>query len=440
MSFIVSTFKDWIRHWHVFADGSRKQGQRICALLEFICFPVSLLIIITMLAQLPLRHFGIELPEWWTLYAMKILASAAIGYLTNWLAIEMLFKPFHENKWHPFSLLTFGWGRLGMIPKNKPVIAKAIAKQVKNRLLNPEELAAEFCGTIMSVAENPANLEFARQKLQGLLMQNEKSITAYFIPQIEQTVTAKIDELLTQDRILAFWTDIVEPKLKSQETRDLVAGRITNALKDKAPQIITIIRAEIRVGIADFIAQKIPFFAGGAQSMADMAVESIDWNSWEQKLSDRLASEDTAEMLRQEVEKLAADFCAYLHSEEATDKIQAAMALLKDKLAGFFREYLYKEVPLMLDKLLNSEQLWRWFEQSLLPNLAESLRAYINGDGKNVIIEKLNIEGRVENAINRQQIEEFYEMINDISAQHLGAIQIIGFFLGAVIGVLQIFI
>ena len=45
---------------------------------------------------------------------------------------------------------------------------------------------------------------------------------------------------------------------------------------------------------------------------------------------------------------------------------------------------------------------------------------------------------RIENAINRQDVREFYRMINEISAQHLGAIQVLGFILGSIIGALQL--
>lgn len=40
----------------------------------------------------------------------------------------------------------------------------------------------------------------------------------------------------------------------------------------------------------------------------------------------------------------------------------------------------------------------------------------------------------------RQDVREFHNMINSVAAEHLGAIQVLGFLLGAVIGLFQLLI
>ena len=39
-----------------------------------------------------------------------------------------------------------------------------------------------------------------------------------------------------------------------------------------------------------------------------------------------------------------------------------------------------------------------------------------------------------------QDVKEFHEMIDSIAARHLGAIQVLGYILGLVIGLLQLFV
>jgi uncharacterized membrane protein YheB (UPF0754 family) len=56
-----------------------------------------------------------------------------------------------------------------------------------------------------------------------------------------------------------------------------------------------------------------------------------------------------------------------------------------------------------------------------------------------LIIEKLNVNGRIQTAVDEMDMAEFHDMINLVAAQHLGAIQVLGYILGAVAGILLIF-
>ncbi len=68
------------------------------------------------------------------------LLGAFIGYITNWLAIKMLFRPYEEkyifNIKIPFTP--------GLIPKRRKEIAEAIAKTVEEHILPAEKLKQLF--------------------------------------------------------------------------------------------------------------------------------------------------------------------------------------------------------------------------------------------------------------------------------------------------------
>lgn len=55
----------------------------------------------------------------------------------------------------------------------------------------------------------------------------------------------------------------------------------------------------------------------------------------------------------------------------------------------------------------------------------------IRTKGLPLIIEKLDIEGRIKTAVDAMDVKEFHGMVNDVAAQHLGAIQVLGYLLGA---------
>ena len=59
--------------------------------------------------------------------------------------------------------------------------------------------------------------------------------------------------------------------------------------------------------------------------------------------------------------------------------------------------------------------------------------------GTKAIVEKLDVEGRVKTAVDGMNMAEFHGMLNEIMAEHLGAIQVLGYLLGALAGLLLAF-
>lgn len=55
-----------------------------------------------------------------------------------------------------------------------------------------------------------------------------------------------------------------------------------------------------------------------------------------------------------------------------------------------------------------------------------------------LILEKLDIQGRIQSAVDKMDVAEFHGMINEVAAQHLGAIQVLGYLLGAAAGALTL--
>lgn len=63
------------------------------------------------------------------------IIGAIIGYITNWLAVKMLFRPLRPIKFGKFRLPFTP----GLIPKSKPRLAKALGDAVSTNLLNNED-------------------------------------------------------------------------------------------------------------------------------------------------------------------------------------------------------------------------------------------------------------------------------------------------------------
>lgn len=77
----------------------------------------------------------LEFVNWWQ-FILPPMAGAIIGYFTNDLAINMLFRPYKPlyifNKQLPFTP--------GLIPRNQERLAKRVSDTIMSSLLTPEEL------------------------------------------------------------------------------------------------------------------------------------------------------------------------------------------------------------------------------------------------------------------------------------------------------------
>ena len=67
-------------------------------------------------------------------FIIPVLVGAVIGYITNWLAIKMLFRPHEEKRIFGFHIPFTP----GLIPKERARIAKSVGEAVGNYLLSPE--------------------------------------------------------------------------------------------------------------------------------------------------------------------------------------------------------------------------------------------------------------------------------------------------------------
>jgi uncharacterized membrane protein YheB (UPF0754 family) len=74
-------------------------------------------------------------------YAAGPILGALIGYLTNWLAVKMLFRPYNAKKIGKWTLPFTP----GIIPKRKGVLAKAVGAAVSEQLLTKADLEAALC-------------------------------------------------------------------------------------------------------------------------------------------------------------------------------------------------------------------------------------------------------------------------------------------------------
>ncbi|MBZ9632874.1 DUF445 family protein [Clostridium sp. FP1] len=95
------------------------------------------------------------------------LVGAIIGYITNWLAIKMLFRPHKELKIGKFKVPFTP----GLIPKEKSRIAKSVGESIGQHLLTKETILKSLCSENMN-----EQLDFWVQSKIGAIENSEVTV------------------------------------------------------------------------------------------------------------------------------------------------------------------------------------------------------------------------------------------------------------------------
>lgn len=439
-NFFKNYFQDVKIRWSLILNSSVEKERRIFAGLELFCFPISIL---TLFLLLPLRIAGAQ-TGWFVLvspwnHVFDILLSAAIGYITNYIAIEMLFKPYEKSGKHLFSILSLGYWKQGLVPKNKSKIGVELGKQVETKLLNPEQLANDLCDMVMKLLRDKNIIVKIKVTVQTLLKNHENKIIEFLVPRIEASLCETVSRFLTKDKLIEVWDKTVVPQLKNEDNRKLAARQITESLKRRSPELIEVLKSELREIVLNYLSEKLPFGLG-AETISNGLVGIINWQDIEVRMCDKLDSESTVELIKAELLTLLNKVEEWANTDVGAAKVDAVVNNMKDKIITLIREFLQEKLSALAGSVLDSESLWQWIENELLPGAEPQIEAFIKTTGKTVIMEKLDISRRIAEAVDKQDVKEFHSMINSIAAQHLGAIQVLGYFLGAIVGTAQIFV
>lgn len=143
------------------------------------------------------------------------LVGAGIGYITNWLAIKMLFRPLKPVKLFgkEISMLQ------GVIPKRRGDLARSVGQTVGEHLLTEDA----FDKTLESPETQAKIRQFVRDAADNLQKEERTidEIIEWIVPEVE-----KREQL--HDQVTDFATDVILNALRSEETLKTVEGYLTD--------------------------------------------------------------------------------------------------------------------------------------------------------------------------------------------------------------------
>jgi len=176
------------------------------------------------------------------LYIVIPLISALIGWVTNFIAVKMIFRPRL-----PVSIL--GVRLQGLIPKHKEDLARKIGETVEKELISHEDLekvvnSAEFQAdirdSIMEKVDSFITRSFGTNPMIALFLQSDAGdkVRAQFVKEIEKLIPDTTQALLTKlndrvdfkkivtEKIMAFDISRFEAIIQSIAARELKAIEI----------------------------------------------------------------------------------------------------------------------------------------------------------------------------------------------------------------------
>ncbi len=171
-------------------------------------------------------------------YILLPLISAAIGWLTNFIAVKMLFHP--RN---PINIL--GIKIQGIFPKRKPILAERLSKTITTQLISIDEILAEapslsadtyFTKKIDSAIDkylkkelpknlNPLIATFISKRRIGIIKQSIKKEIESLVPALKSHYIGQISnidlEKLIFNKILNFPNEQLEALLMAVLKKEL---------------------------------------------------------------------------------------------------------------------------------------------------------------------------------------------------------------------------
>lgn len=187
--------------------------------------------------------------------------SAFIGWITNWIAIKMLFHPKQPRRFLGITIQ-------GIFPKRQKHIAQKLGSIVANDLLQVHEITVNI-----TQEENLKSLTpFIETHIDGFLktkLKEKLPIVSMFVgdnmlQKIKEGLMEEIEVLLPQ--LITQYADQLEEKLDIQS---MVAEKITNFSSDKLEtMLVSILQKEFR--FIELIGAVLGFMIGLIQVLLTM--------------------------------------------------------------------------------------------------------------------------------------------------------------------------
>lgn len=151
---------------------------------------------------------------------IRPLIGAGIGYVTNWIAVKMMFRPLKPVK---IGKITLPFTP-GIIPKNKERIAKAIGNTISNNLLTENVLT----NSLLSDEKENSIRDILETRFNETINEGDFKVKEKILDYVEDNSYNKAVEFIKN-----LLTNSIINTLKEEDIGSIVANQIEIAAKEK---------------------------------------------------------------------------------------------------------------------------------------------------------------------------------------------------------------
>ena len=166
-------------------------------------------------------------------FLIMIIISGAIGWITNWVAIKMLFRPHKEINFGLFKIQ-------GLIPKRRAEIGTGIANIIQNELISVKDVISNIDRVEFSKRLNDLIDDVLDKNLKKKVKEKFPVLQMLFTDKIAKDVGNTIKDIVmeNQEKIFEIFSNYAEENIDFEV---IISDKISNFSLDKLEEIITLL-------------------------------------------------------------------------------------------------------------------------------------------------------------------------------------------------------
>ena len=164
---------------------------------------------------------------------VMILISGAIGWITNWVAIKMLFRPHREINFGLFKIQD-------LIPKRKAEIGTGIANIIQNELISVKDVISNIDREEFSKRLNKLIDDVLDKNLKKKVKEKFPLLQMFFTDKVAKDIGNTIKDIVmeNQEKIFEIFSNYAEENI---DFEIIISDKISNFSLDKLEEIITLL-------------------------------------------------------------------------------------------------------------------------------------------------------------------------------------------------------
>ncbi|EOU1741152.1 DUF445 family protein [Clostridium perfringens] len=316
------------------------------------------------------------------IYIIGALIGAVIGYITNWLAIKMLFRP-REAKYIFGMKLPF---TPGLIPKEKSRIANKVGETVGTHLLNSDSLSKALKDDKIKAKFNEVAKEKINQvinsnstleeSLKNTLGENYYALKGNMIDNIAKTILESIQEEEFKNKVKFYIVDSIKERLnkKPEKIIDFI-----NSNKFREVIINTLEEEKTRDIIGKALLKEVKTLGKEDLTIEEVIPENI--------------KPYIEEYVKSQKDTLVDIIKNLLRDDEVSHKIKSTINDNIPSIVSMFLsgDVIYGKLVSLVDKSLSEEENKEYICDAALAFVHESMKKKVSDVINNVGEEKLEV-------------------------------------------------